>query len=93
MRLVTAHDLKTGEVVYLTAADEWSHLLIDATAFADEEGDAALAKAKAQQTRVTNAYLIEAEGPGQPAARVRLREIIRARGPTVRLDLGKQAAQ
>lgn len=90
MKLVTAHDLRTGEVVYWSGAG-WSKRLEEAAPFADEAADEALGIAKAQPTIVTNAYLVEAEGPGQPAHRVRLRESIRAQGPTVRLDLGKQA--
>lgn len=91
MKIVTAHDLKTGAVVYMTADGGWVSHIADGAAWADEEGDAALAKAKAQPTIVTNVYLVEADGPGTPSARVKLREDIRARGPTVRLDLGKQA--
>ncbi|HVY85394.1 MAG TPA: DUF2849 domain-containing protein [Caulobacterales bacterium] len=91
MRLVTGNDLKTGEVVYFTAGNGWSKRLADAAAFADEAADDALARAKSQPTLVTGVYLVEADGPGQPSARVRIRESIRASGPTVRLDLGKQA--
>ena len=91
MNLVTAHDLKTGIVLYLDAAKAWTPHLKDAAAFEGEEADAALAHAKAQSTLVTNVYAIEAEGPGQPAKRVAMREMIRGRGPTVRADLGKQA--
>ena len=48
-------------------------------------------RAEADYTRVVGAYLIEIE-PGKGAiGQERLKETIRAQGPTVRLDLGKQA--
>jgi sulfite reductase (NADPH) hemoprotein beta-component len=90
MNLVTGHDLKTGVVLYLDSAKAWTPHLKDAAAFGDES-EAVLAEAKAQATKVTNVYLIEADGPGQPSKRVAMRELIRGRGPTVRADLGKQA--
>lgn len=90
MKLITAHDLITGEVVYLNEDGAWRTDLQSAAAFADEE--AALKQKGADPTRVTNVYLISADAPGAPAARERLRELIRATGPTVRRDLGKQAS-
>lgn len=90
MKLITAHDLITGEVVYLAEGGAWRPDLKSAAAFADD--DAAIKMKAADPTRVTNVYLISAEGPGAPAARERLRELIRASGPTVRRDLGKQAS-
>jgi hypothetical protein len=90
VKLVTAHDLRTGEVVYWSGAG-WSPRLAEAAPFPDEAADEALGIAKAQPTIVTNAYLVEADEAGQPSQRVRLRETIRAQGPTVRIDLGKQA--
>ncbi|MES1199022.1 MAG: DUF2849 domain-containing protein [Pseudomonadota bacterium] len=93
MKLITGNDLKTGEVMYFTEAGAWSKHLADAIAFEDEAALDALAGAKATPTLITGVYLVEADGPGAPSARVRLREIIRANGPTVRLDLGKQAEQ
>lgn len=91
MKIVTGHDLKTGEVIYLTATGGWAKHIAEGAVFEDDASLEALAKAKSQPTLVTNIYLVEADGPGQPSARVKLREDIRARGPTVRLDLGKQA--
>ena len=91
MKIVTGHDLRTGEVLYLTSAYAWSTRIEDGAVFSDDDSDAALERAKSAPTSVTNVYLVEADGPGAPSARVRLRETIRARGPTVRPDLGKQA--
>jgi hypothetical protein len=93
VKFITAHELRSGEVVYRTDAGGWSVRIADAALYDDEPAEAALEAARREATVVTNAYLVEAEGPATPAARVALRETIRAKGPTVRLDLGKQAGQ
>jgi hypothetical protein len=91
MKIVTAHDLQTGEVVYWTPAGGWTKRIEEAAPISDELADDALAIARSQPTIVTNAYLVGIEAPGRPAAREFLRETIRAQGPSVRRDLGKQA--
>jgi hypothetical protein len=91
VKLITGHDLRTGLVLYRTQSGSWSETIADAAIFEDDASEAALAEAKSEPTRVTNVYLVEADGPGRPSHRVAMRENIRARGPTVRLDLGKQA--
>jgi hypothetical protein len=91
VKFITAHDLRSGEVVYRTEAKGWSPRIVEAALFDEEAVEAALAEARGEAIIVTNAYLVEADGPATPAARVALRETIRAKGPTVRLDLGKQA--
>lgn len=91
MKLITGHNLRTGIVVYRTAANGWSETIADSVAYEDDASEAALSEAKKDATTITGVYLIEADGPGQPSKRVLLRESIRAKGPTVRLDLGKQA--
>ena len=93
MKLITAHDLLTGEVVYRTEANDWNVAIEAAAIYDDDAAPDALARAKKEATTVVNAYLVEADGPATPSARVRLRETIRAQGPTVRMDLGKQAEQ
>ena len=95
-RIVTANRLTDGAVVYLTAGDGWSEWVGEARiAAGDEESTAVLALAERpeQRVRVVGPYLIEvAEEDGKPRP-VSNREIIRAMGPTVRRDLGKQAAR
>ncbi len=93
MKALTASDLKTGDVVYWTKDAQWSRDIKDALLMDDEFAAGALANAKKAETIIVGAYLIAMDGPGVPAAREAVRENIRARGPTVRLDLGKQAAQ
>lgn len=92
--IVTANRLGDGVVVYLAAGDRWSERLDEALVVADDAAKAALARAEAPEhaTVVVGPYLMpveaEAETGPHPAS---TREVIRARGPSVRLDLGKQA--
>ncbi len=90
-QVLTANRLVDGEVVYLAAGDAWVEDLGRAQVFASAaDGKAALAKgAEAERERhIVNAYLLDMAPAGAP---VKMREIIRAAGPTVRRDLGKQA--
>lgn len=91
MKLVTAHDLRTGAVVYWTKARAWAAHLDHAARLEDEAAESELVTAKSQPTIATNAYLVAIDLEGKPIAREYLRESIRAEGPTVRRDLGKQA--
>ncbi len=96
---VTANRLTDGEVVYLTSENHGANLWSEAfshAAIADgpEASEALLAQALAAgyEAHVLDPYLFEvledAQSGYHPAS---VREIIRAKGPTVRLDLGKQA--
>ena len=92
-RIVTANRLDDGLVVYLNGAG-WSGRIDDArVAQADEDAAALLAEAKGpgQAVRVVDPYLIEVTREGAVPRPVSHREAIRARGPTVRTDLGRQA--
>ena len=91
MKLITGHDLRTGEVRYWTGERTWAAHLDQAARFDDEAADAEAVQAKAQPTIATNIYLVAIDLNGKPVAREYLRESIRASGPTVRRDLGKQA--
>ena len=94
-QIVTANRLADGIVVFLDADLRWVERLAAARVLADKAGaEAALATAKQDEARdiVVEPYLIDVvDRNGAPAAK-HLREIIRAAGPTIRLDLGKQAA-
>ena len=92
-RIVTANRLDDGLVVYLNGAG-WSERIDDARIAGDDAAaDRLLARAEGpgQAVRVVDPYLIEVTREGAVPRPVRLREAIRARGPTVRPDLGKQA--
>ncbi len=93
-RALTANRLDDGRVVYLTPLGGWSERLNEAALAADEAGaEALLARGRAQAAaaRVVEPYLIEVVESDGLVAPLRYREAIRARGPSVRLDLGKQA--
>ena len=92
-RIVTTNRLDDGLVVYLNGAG-WSECIDDARIAGDDAAaDRLLARAEGpgQAVRVVDPYLIEVTREGAVPRPVRLREAIRARGPTVRPDLGKQA--
>jgi len=93
-QVLTANRLNDGEVVYLAADGAWVEDLAAASVLATKaEGEAALAVgAKAELNQeIVYAYLFDLVGAGPPLKPVKQREIIRAAGPTVRTDLGKQA--
>ena len=93
-QVLTANRLNDGEVVYLAADGAWVERIAGARTFATKaEGEAALAigvEAERDQL-VVHAYLFDVT-PADATKPVKMREIIRAAGPTVRRDLGKQAA-
>src|ERR1700735_3888243 len=88
---LTAKRLQDGAVLYWRAGS-WVERLADSEIFAAPAGaDAALAAAQAfvADNSVVNPYLFDVHADGSP---VKEREVIRAAGPSVRDDLGKQAA-
>ena len=93
-QMLTANRLRDGEVLYWKGGG-WVLTLADADVFADPKAaDAALAEAGryVKDNVVVAPYLFDvrvADGVIKP---VKEREIIRAKGPTVRGE-GKQAAQ
>ena len=92
-QVLTANRLVTGEVVYWTRGI-WVGSLTAAEVFADgQAADAALDRARisvADRT-VVNPYLFRVRAEDGHIHPLEEREIIRAAGPTVRLDLGKQS--
>ena len=93
-QVVTANRLSDGEVVYLTADNQWAETF-PAADIADgaAAGEALLARALPAdfELHVLEPYLFEVLQDGAHFKPASVREIIRAAGPTVRLDLGKQA--
>lgn len=95
-QVVTANRLDDGDVVYLTPDGQWSARLNDAClAGVKEKTDALLAigrQSVAAQV-VVEPYAIDVIAEEGTVRASRYREHIRASGPTIRTDLGKQAAQ
>lgn len=91
-QMLTANRLVDGDVLYRKGAG-WVLSLADGDVY--DEAGAATALAAAQAETIQNMfvapYLFEVRVSGDVITPVKEREIIRAAGPTVRADLGKQA--
>ena len=92
-KVVTANRLTDGSVVYLTDAGAWSEWLNEAALAGEEEGaERLLERGRAgAATEIVEPYLIEVVENDGLLAPLRYREALRARGPSVHLDHGKQA--
>lgn len=91
---VTANRLSDGEVVYLSADNRWVEAFGEADiADGAEAAEALLARAMPAdfEAHVLEPYLFEVLEDDRFYKPASVRETIRAAGPTVRLDLGKQA--
>ncbi|HEX3756832.1 MAG TPA: DUF2849 domain-containing protein [Rhizomicrobium sp.] len=92
-QMLTANRLKDGDVLYWKGAN-WVLPLAEGEVFSDPAAaQAALAAAQKDVTGnlVVNPYLFEVRAENGIIRPVKEREIIRAAGPTVRPDTGKQA--
>lgn len=94
VQAVTANRVIDGIVVYLTEKAEWSESLQDAAvAEGKEAGETLLARAQpaVETQHIVDPYLFEVAQEDGKIVPASVRERIRMAGPTVRLDLGKQA--
>ncbi|MFP6740755.1 MAG: DUF2849 domain-containing protein [Alphaproteobacteria bacterium] len=92
-QVISANRLADGIVVYLTDRGEWAEGIAQARVIdGEEQGEDALgvASVAAAASLIVDPYLIDVDGERRPTSN---RELIRALGPTVRLDIGKQAAR
>ena len=88
---ITASDLRDGEAVFW-AQGRWVKHFAEAELFdVAEPGQAALDLAKAQATVVVDPYLIDLELEDGVAVPTSYRERVRALGPTIHPEMGKQA--
>lgn len=94
MQIITANRLIDGEVVWLGHNGEWVEH-VEAAWVLNSSEDLEKAKELSAQGEanqlVVGIYEIDAELKDGHLQPVRLKERIRAYGPTTRLDLGKQA--
>lgn len=94
MKILTANRLGDGEAVWFAPDGAWAETIDEAETVADKAGEArleAIGKAAIDSNQVVDVNLIDVsviDGAIQP---LRLREAIRAAGPSNRIDLGKQA--
>ena len=92
--VITANRLADGVVVFQTADRGWSEDFNCAAVWRDAAATAAaLARAKEDelQNLVVEPYPVPVDERNGHVAPKALREAIRAAGPTIRRDLGKQA--
>ncbi|GAB4535294.1 MAG: hypothetical protein Tsb0010_15240 [Parvularculaceae bacterium] len=91
-RAVTAQNLRTGAVVYRAADGSWTDRLMEAARYDPGSAELESSLQAARDAEVVNAYVIDlAEGAqNAPAGRGRLREWIRASGPS--FDCGRKAS-
>ncbi len=90
----TANRLRDGEVVWLGANGRWVETVdasLPATTQAEQTQLAAIAAQSDADNVIVEPYEIDVSLDAGSVTPVRFRERIRASGPTIRLDLGKQA--
>lgn len=82
-KVVTANDLRLGDVVYLTADDRWTRLHSEAELIEDEaHAQLRLLHAAAQRNLIVGAYLADAKPGANGPEPVHFREAFRTRGPS-----------
>lgn len=89
-QVMTAYDVPTGDVVYWRG-DGWTRDVREAAVFDDATVAEAAASRDAAAQKVMDHYPIDIELKDGKPWPTRYREVVRASGPSVRLDLGKQA--
>jgi hypothetical protein len=93
-RIITANRLRDGAVIYLGPGYELVERLEAAQRLTTkDEVETALAQGARYVTDrlIVNPYEMEVTETDRGLVPARMREVIRAAGPTVRRDLGKQA--
>ena len=92
-KIITANALIEGDVVYLTAEDQWTRSLSEADVITDEaDADLRLLQAEGQSNVVVGVYLSDVTpGPDGPEP-THFREEFRRTGPS-NYNHGKQAEQ
>jgi hypothetical protein len=94
LQVLTANRLIDGAVVYLATNGAWVEALDGARVFdskADAEAALQVGVEAERRLVIVHAYLFDVVQAGDRVKPVKQREVIRAAGPTVRRDLGKQA--
>jgi hypothetical protein len=82
-KVVTANDLRLGDVIYLTADDQWSRLHHEAELIEDEaHAQMRLLHAAGQRNLVVGPYLADARAGQNGPEPIHFREAFRTRGPS-----------
>ncbi len=94
MKVLTGNRLTDGVAVWYAPSHSWSEMLAGAEVARDKEHEdrlEAIGKAAFAANQVLDVDLIDVDVVDGAIVPLRLRERIRAAGPTNRTDLGKQA--
>lgn len=94
MKILTANRLTDGEAVWFSSGQRWAETIDGSEIAADKAGEErleAIGKAALENNEVVDVNLIDVQLVDGEILPTRLREQIRAAGPTNRSDLGKQA--
>jgi Protein of unknown function (DUF2849) len=94
MKILTANRLTDGEAVWFSIDHRWIESIAGSEIAGDKAGEerlAAIGKAAFDNNEVVDVDLIDVQLVDGAIRPLRLREQIRAAGPTNRTDLGKQA--
>ena len=91
MQILTANRLSDGVVVYWAGGGAWHEEMSRAKIVSTAEDASAATRVGQADALVVGAYLMDVRQQDGTLAPVKMREVIRAAGPSVRLDLGKQA--
>ena len=94
MKILTANRLIDGEAVWFSTGHDWAESIDHAELARDKVGEErleAIGKAAFAANLVLDVALVDVEIVDGAIRPIRLRERIRAAGPTIRNDLGKQA--
>jgi hypothetical protein len=94
MKVLTANRLIDGEAVWYSAEQRWAETIVGAEVARDKVAEQtldAIGKAAYANNEVLDVELIDVALVDGAIVPQRLRERIRAAGPTNRTDLGKQA--
>ena len=82
-KILTANDLRLGDVVYWTSDQRWARVITDAVLFTDTAtAEAELATAFAQSNQVVSPYLVDAITTETGPVPAHFREAFRMRGPS-----------
>jgi hypothetical protein len=95
-QIVTANRLRDGDVVYLTSTNDWSETLGDAAIARSKKEAATLletAELAVTELKVVGPYEFDVTIDNSETKPISMREIIRAAGPSIRQDIGKQAVK
>jgi hypothetical protein len=94
MKILTANRLTDGEAVWFAADQSWAETIERSEIARDKAGEdrlEAIGNAACLNNEVVDVSLVDVDLVDGEIVPSRLRERIRAAGPTNRIDLGKQA--